>query len=116
MGPLISTLHSVKTSVTCLRRRNCTPLHVSNKKLENNEITISTSIDDRFIATLVLITPSLSKKLVVSLRKGRISNDCVDLATRLVHSTNITMRYGNSRVIIPRDDCGVRGLPVASIS
>lgn len=96
---LISTLHLNKTGVACLRRRGCPPLHLRNN-FANNGISISNSISDRFLATLLVATPLTPRSAIVHVGNSLISGPCVSVALGLVGAFNIRVRGRRCRRFI----------------
>ncbi len=104
IGPLVEALRSLGAGITYQGREGFPPLRVEGRPFEGGQISIEAGISSQFITALLLIAPTLSGGLVLTLAGTAGSRPYIDMTINLLQRSGIPVREAEGTIRIPPAD------------
>ena len=98
IGELVDALVSLGASVSYEEEEGYPPLRIKGKKLEGGKVTLNPGISSQFISALMLIAPTMSKGLVISLKGKIVSLPYINLTIQLLNKVGVVAEF-NGKLI-----------------
>ena len=95
IGILVNALRSLGADITYIGKEGCPPLRITGKKLPNKEVTLSGSVSSQYISALLMIGPTLTNGLTLTLTDEIISRPYIDLTLKLMSDFGAKVKWIN---------------------
>lgn len=95
IGILVNALRSLGADITYIGKEGFPPLCITGKNLLNKEVTLSGSVSSQYISALLMIGPTLTNGLTLTLTDEIISRPYIDLTLKLMSDFGAKVRWIN---------------------
>lgn len=95
IGILVNALRSLGADITYIGKEGFPPLFITGKNLLNKEVTLSGSVSSQYISALLMIGPTLTNGLTLTLTDEIISRPYIDLTLKLMSDFGAKVRWIN---------------------
>lgn len=95
IGILVNALRSLGADITYIGKEGFPPLRITGKNLLNKEVTLSGSVSSQYISALLMIGPTLTNGLTLTLTDEIISRPYIDLTLKLMSDFGAKVKWIN---------------------
>ena len=95
IGILVNALRSLGADITYIGKEGFPPLRITGKNLPNKEVTLSGSVSSQYISALLMIGPTLTNGLTLTLTDEIISRPYIDLTLKLMSDFGAKVKWIN---------------------
>lgn len=95
IGILVNALRSLGADITYIGKEGFPPLRITGKNLPNKEVTLSGSVSSQYISALLMIGPTLTNGLTLTLTDEIISRSYIDLTLKLMSDFGAKVKWIN---------------------
>ena len=95
IGILVNALRSLGADITYIGKEGFPPLRITGKNLPNKEVTLSGSVSSQYISALLMIGPTLTNGITLTLTDEIISRPYIDLTLKLMSDFGAKVKWIN---------------------
>lgn len=100
IGPLVDALRSLGASIQYLENEGFPPLKIEGRKLQGGTVSLRGDISSQFITALMLIAPTLSQGLIISLEGNVLSRPYILMTAKLMEQCGAVVKVDKTTISI----------------
>ncbi len=100
VGILVDALKTLGAEIIYLKNEGFPPLKIKGKKLLKNEVTLAAGVSSQFISALLLIAPSLSNGLSVTLEGTITSRPYIAMTLALLEQLGVSCSFTENTITV----------------
>ena len=104
IGILVEALRVLGADIEYIEKEGFPPLHINGKKLEGGELTLKSNISSQFISAILMIAPTLSGGLHLTLDGDIISQPYIQMTLDLMAYFGVKSQWKGHTITIPEKD------------
>ena len=97
IGVLVDTLRSLGADIDYEGEQGFPPLRIRGKQLEGGSVTMAGSVSSQYVSALLMVAPTMSQGLTLTLEGEIISRPYIDMTTSLMRRFGITVEEPDER-------------------
>ncbi len=101
IGLLVDALNSLGASITYDQKQGYPPLRIKGKQLEGGEVSLPANISSQYISALLLISPKLTKGLIIHLEGEITSLPYIKMTLALLERIGISTTFDGTSIRVP---------------
>lgn len=94
IAPLVEALIKMGAEITYLEKEHCIPIHITGKKLDANEVSVTGNQSSQFISALLLISPLLKNNFRINIAGEIVSKDYISMTLQMLKQFGVNHKIG----------------------
>ncbi len=112
IGPLVSALRQLGTSIEYLEKEGCPPLKIAGGKRIGGSIEIDGGISSQFISALMMVGPVLEGGLKIRLTGEVVSATYIRMSMNLMKRCGVKVTFDGRQIIVPQKSYAIKRFKV----